>query len=89
VPNAGNKPHDGSRAEHEEDGDPPGSPGKTGVNPVFPETRDLVCKEKKTTSQKDGVSRQSELLFMQKNRRSTKERPNGRGETGRRAYGET
>ncbi|MBE7901225.1 hypothetical protein LLE87_26810, partial [Paenibacillus polymyxa] len=39
---------------HEEDGDPPGSPGKTGVNLVFPETRDLSCKEKKPRLKKTG-----------------------------------
>ncbi|WP_208332369.1 hypothetical protein [Paenibacillus polymyxa] len=38
----GTSPYDGSRAEHEEDGDPPRSPGETGVTPpASPETRAL------------------------------------------------
>ncbi|RGL29899.1 hypothetical protein DXC69_24090, partial [Paenibacillus polymyxa] len=62
-------PHDGSRAEHEEDGDPPGSPGKTGVNPVFPETRDLSCKEKKPRLKKtgflDNLKLGNQLIFFE------------------------
>ncbi|MGQ3479260.1 hypothetical protein, partial [Paenibacillus sp. TY11] len=43
----GTSPHDGNCAEHEEDGDPPGSPGETGVTPRFSQIPDHYYVKKK------------------------------------------
>ncbi|MGF9642882.1 hypothetical protein AAIH69_07715, partial [Paenibacillus sp. MABNS29] len=59
----GTSPYDGSRAEHEEDGDPPSSPGETGVPPLLLQRPEHYDVKKKPTSQNDGVSRQSEKTY--------------------------
>ncbi|MDY8046618.1 hypothetical protein UY416_09955, partial [Paenibacillus polymyxa] len=53
----GTSPYDGSRAELEEDGDPPGSPEETGVSPLFLQRPEPYDKEKEThVSKRRGFS---------------------------------